>query len=54
MLIAKYDGDPMAVESFIVDCLGDEYLSVYESMKSNKKAVSDSTVEKQGGVSHAL
>lgn len=39
IIIAKYNGDEIAIEDFIVECLGDEYLSIYKSMKSNRKAV---------------
>jgi hypothetical protein len=51
MLVAKYDGDALAVEAFIIDCLGDEYLSIYETMKNIQKGVSDSSVSnaKRGG-----
>lgn len=39
MIIAKYEGDEMAVESFILECLGDEYYSIYMSMKNLNDAV---------------
>ena len=37
IVIAEYDGDPIAIEAFIVDCLGDEYLSIYNAMKNVRK-----------------
>lgn len=42
MIIANYNGDEIAIESFILDCLGDEYLSIYQNMKSSRKSVLES------------
>ena len=41
IVIAKYEGDEMAIESFIVECLGEEYYSIYKSMKNLKKSVKE-------------
>ena len=43
IVIAKYEGDEMAIESFIVECLGEEYYSIYKSMKSLKQSVKEQT-----------
>ena len=39
IIIAKYNGDEMAIESFIVECLGEEYYSIYKSMKNLNESV---------------
>ena len=39
MIIATYEGDEVTIENFILKCLGDEYLSIYNTMKSLRKAV---------------
>ena len=39
MIIANYNGDEIAIESFILDCLGDEYLSIYHNMKDSRNSV---------------
>ena len=41
MAIAKYEGDEMAIESFIVECLGEEYYSIYNSMKGLKESIKE-------------
>ncbi len=33
IIIAQYDGDQETIESFILECLGDEFLSVYNSIR---------------------
>lgn len=33
MVLADYHGDEMSLESFIIDCLGEEYYEVYEAAK---------------------
>lgn len=39
MVIAKYEGDEMALEEFIDECLGEEYYSIYKNMNNLRKAV---------------
>lgn len=39
IVIAKYQGDDVAIEDFIVECLGDEYLSIYNNMKKVRNSV---------------
>lgn len=39
IVIAQYEGSEIAIEDFIINCLGDEYLSVYNNMKNVKDAV---------------
>ncbi len=41
-LLAEEGLDPIAVEDFILTCLGDEYLSIYNNSKSQRKAVTES------------
>jgi len=41
IIIAKYEGNDVAIEDFIIECLGDEYLSIYKAMKNNRTAVLD-------------
>ena len=38
MIISQYSGDAITIESFILECLGDEYLSIYENMKNLREA----------------
>ena len=47
VVIAEYDGDPVAIESFILECLGDEYLAIYNTMKGVRKATLE--VASRGG-----
>ena len=42
ILVAKYQGDEMAVEDFIVECLGEEYFAIYQSMSGLRKSVEES------------
>ncbi len=39
IIISEYDGDEITIESFICECLGDEFLSVYQSMKKHRNNV---------------
>lgn len=39
MIIAEYDGDPFTIEAFILECLGDEYLSIYNNMKDLRNSL---------------
>ena len=41
IVIAKYNGDEIALESFISECLGDEYLSIYKNMKKKNNSEED-------------
>ena len=39
IIIAKYTGNEITIEDFIIECLGDEYLSIYKNMVNERKAV---------------
>ena len=52
IIIAQYNGDQETIESFILECLGDEFLSVYNNMRNERKAVleaTDTNVSMNGG-----
>ena len=50
MIIAKYQGDEIAIEDFIVECLGDEYLSIYNNSKRMRNTVMEDNLS-QGQLS---
>ena len=39
IVIANYNGDEIAIEDFIRECLGDEYYAIYVNMKRNRRSV---------------
>ena len=45
IVIAKYEGDDVTIESFISECLGDEYLSIYKNMKKVRKSTLENASE---------
>ena len=47
IIIAEYHGDAIALEDFILECLGDEYLSIYNNVKNNEQGVIEANKSRQ-------
>ncbi len=43
IIIANYEGDEVTIENFILECLGDEFLSIYKNMKATRRSVLESS-----------